>query len=202
MRVKVCGITRSEDALRAATLGVDAIGFNFVAGSPRYISPGAAAEIASLLPPFILRVGVFVDEPPDQLAQKAQAARLHCLQLHGDESPETCAASPLPWYKAHRVGEGFRLEEITRYDCGTFLLDGYESGRRGGTGRSFDWEVARAAARYGRVILAGGLSPDNVRQAIQTARPYAIDVNSGVESEPGIKDPSRLGDLLRQVSTT
>jgi phosphoribosylanthranilate isomerase len=199
VRVKLCGVTRLEDALRAADLGVDAVGFNFVADSPRRVSPERAREIGAALPAFVTRVGVFADARPPSMEAAARTAGVHWLQLHGDESPETCATLALPWYKAHRVGPAFRPEDVARYGTRTFLLDACVPGLRGGTGRAFDWSVARRAAAYGTVILAGGLGPENVAEAIAEARPYAVDVNSGIESSPGIKDARRLQIFLRRV---
>ncbi|PYS96255.1 MAG: phosphoribosylanthranilate isomerase [Acidobacteria bacterium] len=199
VRVKLCGITRLQDALLAVELGIDALGFNFVPGSPRRIDPERAHAITSALPPFVTKVGVFADELPRVMEAAALLAGLNCLQLHGDELPEICAAVSLPWYKAHRVGQGFDPAIVTRYRSGTFLLDAHRQGMKGGTGRTFDWTVARQAAAYGRAILAGGLTPENVEQAIAVGRPYAVDVNSGVESSPGCKDPRLLQELMRRV---
>lgn len=193
LRIKICGVTRPEDALLAAVAGADAIGFNFAPESPRRIDAARAREVARDLPPFLTRVGVFVNAAAEEIEAIAAAAGLHVAQLHGEESPEMCAALRLPWYKAHRVGAGFRSESVTRWEGRTFLLDGMRPDRRGGTGQVFDWDIARAAAAHGRVILAGGLTPDNVGEAIARARPYAVDVSSGIEKEPGVKDP----DLLR-----
>ena len=200
VRVKLCGVTRPDDALSAVALGVDAIGLNFVSDSPRCVTPEAALAIVGSLPPFVLRVGVFADQPLELVLETARRARLHCVQFHGNENPESCAAAPMPWYKAHRVGPAFRVENVNRYSGGTFLLDAFSESGRGGTGRSFDWEIARRAASYGRVILAGGLNPDNVARAIATARPYAVDVNSGVESAPGRKDADLLAAVMREVA--
>lgn len=199
VRLKICGITRLEDALLAAALGVDAIGFNFVAGSPRRVAPEVARDIGEALPPFLTRVGVFADERPEAMEVTARAAGVHCLQLHGEETPQVCAALALPWYKAFRVTDAFRLEDVARYGCGTFLLDGHAPGVRGGSGTTFDWSVARRAAAHGRVILAGGLTPDNVAGAIAAARPYAVDVSSGVEAGPGVKDEARMRAFVRRV---
>jgi len=199
VRVKLCGVTRLEDALAAVDLGVDAIGFNFVDGSPRRVRPELARDIAASLPPFVARVGVFADERPPVMEATARLAGLHCLQLHGEEPPEICAGLALPWYKAHRVSPGFRPDDVTRYASSTFLLDAHVPGYLGGTGRSFDWALAAQAAAYGRVILAGGLTPENVGEAIRAARPYAVDVSSGVESAPGLKDIDRLRSFVHRV---
>lgn len=199
VRIKLCGITRFEDALRAIELGIHALGFNFVAESPRRIEARQAESIAARLPAFVLRVGVFANEPHASLGDKARMARIHCIQFHGEEQPEECARAPLPWYKAHRPGPGFDLQELRRYDPVTSLLDACQHDRRGGTGKQGDWDLARRAALGRRIILAGGLTPGNVRSAIQSVRPYAVDVNSGVESAPGLKDHDRLARFVAQV---
>ena len=199
VRVKVCGITRLEDALLAVELGVDALGFNFVQGSPRRVEPDQARAICAALPPLLVKVGVFADELPRVMEATALLAGMNCLQLHGDEPPEACATIGLPWYKAFRVRPEFQPEEVTRYAAGTFLLDTFVPDRRGGTGATFDWSIARLASAYGRVILAGGLEAGNVEEAIAVSRPYAVDVNSGVESAPGRKDRRRLAEFMRRL---
>ncbi len=199
VRVKLCGITRLEDALLALELGVDAFGFNFVEGSRRRITADRARDVCAALPPFVTRVGVFADELPAVMEATALLAGLNCLQLHGDEPPETCQAIAFPWYKAHRVGPDFRPESVKLYRCGASLLDAHVRGKRGGTGATFDWSVARQVSAYGRVIVAGGLTPDNVGAAIAAARPYAVDVNSGVESAPGRKDRRLLAEFMKRV---
>ena len=202
VRIKLCGVTRLDDALRAVDLGIDVIGFNFVSESPRRIEPRQAESIAARIPAFVLRVGVFANEAHHSLRDKARAARIHCIQFHGEEEPEECAKAPLPWYKAHRAHHGFRLEEVQRYNSTTCLLDAYAPGRRGGTGRSGDWDLARRASAHRRVILAGGLNPGNVAEAIRSVHPYAVDVNSGVESSPGRKDIDRLARFVAQVASS
>jgi phosphoribosylanthranilate isomerase len=199
LRIKVCGVTREADAALAAELGVDAVGFNFAPGSPRRLEPDRARALGAVLPPFVVRVGVFVDADRKEIEAVAGRAGLHVAQLHGEETPEMCAALRLPWYKAHRVGEGFRADSVRKWGGGAFLLDAAAPDRRGGTGRTFDWAVAREAAAHGRVILAGGLTPENVAAAIAAARPYAVDVSSGVESAPGVKDPGRLRAFVRRA---
>ncbi|MFQ5877615.1 MAG: phosphoribosylanthranilate isomerase [Acidobacteriota bacterium] len=199
VRVKVCGITRLEDALLAVELGADAIGFNFVEGSPRRVSPERAREIGAALPPFVTRVGVFADARPPSMEAVAELAGIQWLQLHGDESPELCAGLTRPWYKALRVTPEFHPGDVSRYGSATVLLDAFVPGRRGGTGRTFDWGLARRASAYARVIVAGGLDPDNVAEAIAAARPFAVDVSSGVESASGCKDRARLEAFMRSV---
>ena len=205
VRIKVCGITRPEDAQRAVDLGADALGFNFVPGSPRGIAPQDAERIIRGLPPFVVAVGVVADMPGEAVVRLARDTGVAVMQLHGEETPEACAALPIAWYKAHRVDSRFRLEDLARYprprDGRTlFLLDGSAPGKQGGTGRTFDWRVARRAADHGRVILAGGLTPENVVEAIRIAGPFMVDVNSGVESSPGIKDPVRMALFVRRAS--
>ncbi len=202
VRIKICGITRLEDALLALELGADALGFVFAEGSPRRLTPEQGRGITAELPPLCARIGVFADEAPRAMEAAALVAGLTCLQLHGDETPETCRALTLPWYKAHRVGDGFDLERLRRFGGPAFLLDAAAPGVRGGSGRTFDWSIARQAAAYGRVILAGGLTPDNVEDAITAARPYAVDVSSGVESAPGRKDRRRLQLFIERVRQT
>lgn len=200
VRIKLCGVTTVEDALRAVDLGVDALGFNFLPESPRRLESRQAGSIAARLPAFVLRVGVFANEEHDSLCAMARAARIHCIQFHGEEGPDECSNSPLPWYKAHRPGPGFHLDELQRYASTTCLLDTYDPARRGGTGHPGDWDLARRASIGHRVILAGGLTPDNVAGAIRTVRPYAVDVNSGVETSPGRKDIDLLARFMAQVA--
>lgn len=202
LRVKFCGITRPEDAHAAVEAGADAVGFVFVTGSPRSIGIEQAGTIARALPPFITRVGVFADAPGDFMEEAARRAGLDWLQLHGDETPESCASIRLPWYKAHRVGAGFQPDQVRRWGGTTFLLDTAVPGMVGGSGRTFDWSVARKAGAFGRVILAGGLTPDNVTTAIAAARPWAVDVSSGVEEEPGVKSRELMTLFVRRARET
>lgn len=183
-------------------LGADALGFNFYPASPRAVSPAGAWEIIRRLPPIVAAVGVFVDWPADVVATLAHALRLGAVQLHGDERPEDVRKLTAGFHviKAFGVGPRFRLATLARYDgASAYLLDGFQRGMRGGTGRTVDWRLARRANRYGRVILAGGIRPDNVAQAIAEARPFAVDVASGVEARPGKKDPRALRSLMRAV---
>jgi len=183
-------------------LGAHALGFNFYPPSPRSISPAAAWEIARKLPPLVATVGVFVNWPAEVVAALAGALRLDGVQLHGDEQPGEVRdlAARFRVIKAFAVGTRFKLEALARYKAASaFLLDGYRSGLYGGTGYTGDWRLVREARRYGRVILAGGLRPDNVAQAIAEAQPFGIDVASGVESRPGKKDPDALRELMREV---
>jgi phosphoribosylanthranilate isomerase len=199
VRVKVCGITRASDAAAAVEAGADAIGLNFVDESPRRLRDDRAAEVAAAIPPFVARVGVFANAPADFVRMLAAGLHLDAAQLHGEESPGECARLTVPWYKAHRVGDGFDPAILAAYGRPIFLLD-TSGGTRGGTGRTFDWSVARRCGSHGRVILAGGLTPENVGEAIAAARPYAVDVNSGVETAPGIKDRDWLRLFCERVA--
>lgn len=203
VRVKVCGITNLEDALVAALAGADALGFNFWPRSPRYIAPRAAADIIAQLPPLVTSVAVVVDEPPAQVARLARKSGVRAVQLHGQESPQDVAALAADGFavlKAVRVGRDFRPQQLRSYvGVDAFLLDTEVKGRRGGTGKSFDWKKARAANRYGRVLLAGGLTVENVGEAVAQARPYGVDVCSGVERRPGSKDHDLLREFIRQA---
>ena len=203
-RVKICGITTWNDARLAVDLGASALGFNFYPPSPRAISPADAWNIIRRLPPFVEAVGVFVNWPPLVVDALARALHLHTVQLHGEESPEEVSAlgQMRRVIKAVRVGRGFRPENLSRYRrADGILLDGFARGLHGGTGRTLDWNLARAARRYGRIILAGGLTPENIAEAIRVAQPYAVDVASGVEARPGRKDPARLRALFAAVET-
>ena len=203
-RVKICGITTWEDARLSIDLGASALGFNFYPPSPRAISPADAWSIIRRLPPFVEAVGVFVNWPPMVVDALARAVRLGSVQLHGTESPgevdELIRRHRV--IKAVQVKRGFRGASLARYRAAdAILLDGFARGLHGGTGRTLDWKLARAARRYGRIILAGGLTPENIAEAIRAAQPYAVDVASGVEARPGRKDPGRLRALFAAVET-
>ena len=206
VRVKMCGTTRLEDALAAVRCGVDALGFIFYPKSPRFILPENAKPVIETLPPFVDRVGVFVNAT-HQEAILAAGCGLSYLQLHGDESADYCRAlgEMLPAcgiIKAFRVGGASKPEDFAPYnDCvDAFLLDTYTRGTPGGTGMIFDWSVIDSLALQRPIILAGGLTPENVASAIAAVRPYAVDINSGVELQPGIKDHDRLASLMRIVA--
>jgi phosphoribosylanthranilate isomerase len=203
-RVKICGITAWDDARLSIDLGASALGFNFYPSSPRAISPADAWKIIRRLPPFVEAVGVFVNWPPLVVDALARALRLQTVQLHGGESPEEVAAVAQSHrvIKAVKVGPGFRVASLSRYRrADAILLDGFARGLHGGTGRTLDWNLARSARRYGRIILAGGLTPENIAEAIRVAQPYAVDVCSGVESRPGRKDPARLRALFGAIES-
>jgi phosphoribosylanthranilate isomerase len=200
VRVKICGITNWADARRAIAGGAELLGFNFYKGSPRYITPARARRIVRRLPKGVAAVGVFVNETEEKMIETARVVGLDQLQLHGDESPAMVArlARTLPVIKAVRVRKPFRAAQLAPYKrASALLLDGYDRRARGGTGRTFDWEIARRAGRNGRIFLAGGLTPENIGDAIRAAKPYAVDVCSGVEARPGKKDPAKMRNLLR-----
>lgn len=200
VRIKICGITRLEDALVAAELGADALGFVFHKPSPRYIEPEKAASIIGKIPRLVTTVGVFVDLPAGQLREIVATAGLDRAQLSGAESPEYCRALDVSWIKGFRLATEEDLGQISAYGTGVdILLDSFVKGVPGGTGKKFNWEWAATARSHGRVILAGGLGPDNVAMAIRTAAPYAVDVSSGVEREPGIKDHEQIRKFMAAV---
>ena len=205
--VKICGITKPEDALCAVEAGADALGFVFWHMSPRKVEPARAAEIARALPRSVLRVGVFVDTPRDEMARIADEVGLDMLQLHGDEPPEALEGLPRRVIKAVRVGKGFEAEDALRYagKAAGILVDTRLPGETqfpGGTGVTFDWSlVAGLARRVPFLMLAGGLSPDNVADAIRAVRPHAVDVSSGVEGLPGRKDPLKIRAFVAAART-
>lgn len=197
VRVKICGITNLEDALCAAEEGADALGFIFHPESPRYVKPSAVREIIQQLPPFVVTVGVFGDLEAEAVREIAAQAGVDRIQLHG-RYPETWEGLDRPVFKAIRVRGEAGLSELARYagQVESFLLDTYHAQAAGGTGEVFDWDLAVKAKAYGRIILAGGLTPENVREAIRLVRPYGVDVSSGVEAAPGKKDRDRVRRFL------
>ena len=202
IRIKICGITREGDALIAARAGVDALGFIFAGKSPRYIEPETAAQIVGVLPPFISRVGVFVDEEPERITAIARHVGLDTIQLHGSETPEFCSKIPYPVIKAIGMHSDLDLSTPNAYPVAGVLLDTWNNGLKGGTGMTGDWALAkRIADRYERVILAGGLGPANLVQALEQVQPYGIDLNSGVEIMPGIKNPRKVLDAVKIIRT-
>lgn len=200
LKIKICGITRVEDALEAASLGADAVGFVFHPPSPRYIEPEAAAEIVEKLPALITVVGVFVDLPREKVREIAARAGLQVIQLSGSESPEYCLSLGLKWIKAIRLKEPEDWSLFASYGKDRdFLLDSRVEGSHGGTGRTFNWEWAAGAGKYGRIILAGGLTAENVAQAVRLVNPVGVDVSSGVEKAPGIKDHRKMAAFVQAV---
>jgi phosphoribosylanthranilate isomerase len=194
VRIKICGITNLEDALLAAELGADALGFIFYAKSPRHVDPEAARAIIAQLPPFVAAVGVFVDEASAVVEDLAAKVRLDWVQLHGQESPDYCRTLGYKVIKAFRIQDEDSMRQLAGYQgaAQALLLDTYKKGQVGGTGEIFDWHLARKAKKYGPIILAGGLTADNVAQAIATVLPAAVDAASGTEAAPGKKDPAKL----------
>lgn len=201
VRVKICGITNLDDARLAADLGAHALGFIFYPRSPRSVAPDAAREIIRALPPFVLSVGVFVDEEAGVVRELAATVGLDWVQLHGRESPDYCKSLGRRVIKGFRVKSEDIFRELGEYQGAVqaFLLDTYKPGLPGGTGETFDWDLARRAATFGPIILAGGLTADNIAEAVRVARPAAVDVASGVEAAPGRKDPGRLGEFFQAI---
>ena len=195
-KVKICGITNLDDALAAVEFGADAIGFGFVPNTPRYIESAKAAEIIARLPPFVTTVGLFVNDSQEHIKQIANQCKLNVLQLHGQESPDFCLQFNRKVIKAFRVKDQESLTVLPKYTVSAYLLDTYVKGTMGGTGVTFDWRLALDAKKYGPVILAGGLNPENVAKAIQQVCPYGVDVSSGVEAKPGKKDHGKIKDFI------
>ncbi|MBE7374713.1 phosphoribosylanthranilate isomerase [Pseudomonas lopnurensis] len=200
VRSKICGITRIEDALAAAEAGADAIGLVFYAKSPRAVSVQQARAIIAALPPFITTVGLFVNASRCEINELLEAVPLDLLQFHGDESPADCEGYHRPWFKALRVGNGEDIAaQIARYpNASAILLDTFVAGVPGGTGERFDWSLITPTLPK-PLILAGGLTADNVQQAIAQVRPYAVDVSGGVEASKGIKDAGKVAAFVQRV---
>jgi phosphoribosylanthranilate isomerase len=203
VKIKICGITNLEDALLAAELGAHALGFIFYPKSPRKVAPETAREIIAQLPPFVASVGVFVDEDAAVVEDLAAKVRLDWVQLHGQESPEYCRSLGRKVIKVFRIKDENSLRLLADYQgaAQAMLLDTYKKGQVGGTGEVFDWHLAREAKPYGRIILAGGLTPANVAQAIEVAQPAAVDAASGTEAAPGKKDPAKLRAFFKAVGS-
>lgn len=197
-RIKICGITNMEDAAAAASLGADAIGFIF-ADSPRRIDPDQARKISAAVSPLVGKVGVFVNESPDIIRKMAEYCGLTAVQLYGPAAWPPAEKISCPTIPAFRVRDGSVLDEIRCFLPPFFLLDTFSGNGAGGTGRSFDWEIARRANAFGRVILAGGLRADNIELALQSALPYAVDVSSGIELSPGKKDIRKMETFIKKV---
>ncbi|HEU4533830.1 MAG TPA: phosphoribosylanthranilate isomerase [Polyangiaceae bacterium] len=195
-RVKVCGVTRREDALLAAALGADALGFVFWRPSKRYLEPAAARAIVEALPPFVTPVGLFVDEAPEAIEAAARASGVRALQLHGREAPAACRGLSRPVLKAVAVDGPAALERADDYDVWGLVLDAPFGG---GSGRGFDWTLVERRRPRAPFLVAGGLTPDNVGEAIARLSPHGVDVASGVESAPGVKDPRKLERFFEAV---
>ncbi len=206
-KIKICGITNLEDALLAIELGADELGFNFYKKSPRYISPEDARSIALDLPEDTVKIGVFVNATAEEISDAAYLAKLTAVQFHGEEDRDFVEMARiklgLTVIKAFRVSPEFRVEDTENYLANAFLLDGFSTKERGGTGDTFDWTIAEAiAGRVKKLYLAGGLTPENVGEAIRRVRPYAVDVCSRIESEPGKKDAEKLKRFVAAVQET
>jgi len=202
LKIKICGITNPSDAQAAVEAGANALGFMFYEPSPRNVSLGAAANIIRGLPPFVARVGVFVNAAEPFIRQAIGECGIDTLQFHGEEPPEFCRKfAPLKRYKAFRVRDGASLKTMPQFDTDAWLLDGCVPEKLGGTGAQFNWDLAVEAKQLGRpIILAGGLTPENVGAAVRRVQPYAVDVSSGVESAPGRKDARKLRDFIAAAS--
>ncbi len=199
-RVKICGITNLGDAQGAVAAGADALGFVFHPASPRYVAPERVADIVAALPPFITTVGLFVNTPAVKIHQIMVQTGLQMIQLHGDETAEQCRLSPpYPVIKALRVRDESSLDQLADYPVVALLLDAWSADHYGGTGRRFDWRLVSRATLNKPIILADGLDPANVASAIQLVNPYAVDVSSGVERQPGHKDLTRVARFIEQV---
>jgi phosphoribosylanthranilate isomerase len=202
-RVKICGITEFEDARDAVLLGADAIGLNFYPGSPRYLDASKASKIIEKLPPFVTFVGVFVNHPdPTNLEDFALSLGLHAVQLHGNETPDYCSMiQRVKVIKAMRVDQNFRVDVLRTYGNQTFLLDTCTPAL-GGSGKVFDWNLVYGANAFGSIIVAGGLTAENVSEAISSLHPFGVDVASGVESHPGKKDYEKMRRFIEAVQRT
>ena len=196
--VKICGITNLADGQAAAEAGADTLGFVFCEQSPRCVSVEAAARIIREVQPFVIKVGVFVNAPEDLVVRAARECGLNLLQFHGDESPEYCLQFGLMSMKAFRIRDAGSLEAVPAYHTDAWLFDAYSPTKAGGTGETFNWDLALQARSWGRpIFLAGGLTPENVAEAVRQARPYAVDVSSGVEAAPGRKDHAKVRAFIQ-----
>lgn len=200
--VKICGITSPADALAAAEAGADAIGLMFYEGSPRHVSFQQAAEIAQQLPPYIIKVGVFVNASEETVLRAIGECSLNIAQFHGDETPEFCSLFPVMTIKAFRIRDAESLKPLPDYATDAWLLDAYVADKLGGTGAKFNWDLAIEAKKLGRpIFLAGGLTPENVADAVLRVQPYAVDVSSGVESSPGKKDHEKVRAFIKAAKS-
>jgi len=197
VKIKVCGITNVEDALKAAYYGAWALGYVFTKKSKRYISPSRARKIIEALPPFVTPVGVFVDQSEKAIRDICNFTRIKTIQFHGDENAIFCKRfSDFKLIKAFRIGEYFPIEQISKFKVDAFLFDTYQEGENGGTGKTFNWEILREQKIERPFILSGGLNASNIQKALSDIKPYAIDVSSGVEKSPGIKDPRLIREFF------
>ena len=203
VKVKICGITNLDDALAAAEFGTDMLGFNFYSKSPRYVTPNDAAKIATRLPPDVLRIGVFVNANADEIDDIADAVGLDVIQLHGDEDDNFIRvvghSTEKPVIKAFWIDDETSIDSVLHSDADAVLLDTAAIGEFGGTGKTFDWNLVGGNLKNKQVFLAGGLTPENVTEAISIVRPYAVDVASGVESSPGKKDAAKMKAFIENA---
>ncbi|MCK4535433.1 MAG: phosphoribosylanthranilate isomerase [Desulfuromonadales bacterium] len=199
VRVKICGITNLDDALHAVSCGADALGFVFFPESPRYVEPDRARQIIAELPPLLTCVGLFVNELPSSIIRTVEYCGLNTIQLHGDEGPEQCNFPPYRVIKALRISGQDKVEALSDYQVSALLLDACVPGQFGGTGQLSDWDLAAQIAESRPLILAGGLNPENVAAAVRAVRPYAVDVSSGVETEPGRKNPRKVAQFIQRA---
>lgn len=194
--IKICGITNPDDAFAASNLGADALGFIFHRESPRYIEPEKAAAIISRLPASVQPVGVFVNRPRSDIEQIIGLTGIKIVQLHGNELPDDCRYPSVLVWKVFRPRSESELQVLGSYTADAFLFDSFDKNRYGGTGKTGNWDLIRKAAQQYRVILSGGLNPDNILSAITTVQPFGVDINSGVESKPGKKDKTKLEKIF------
>ena len=198
LKVKICGITNLDDATAAVEAGADALGFMFYEPSPRNVQIECVAKIVQKLPLWVLKVGVFVDPDPELVMTALGNCGLNLLQFHGEESPDFCASFGVMSMKAFRVKDEESLAQIPSYRTDVYLLDSYVAGKQGGTGEKFNWELAVEAKKFGKpIFLAGGLTPQNVGEAVRKVQPYGVDVSSGVESSPGKKDHDKIWNFIQ-----
>ena len=197
--MKICGITNIEDACHATACGADALGFVFYPGSPRFVDPDQARQIIAELPPMVTTVGLFVNQPPAKIREMVEFCGLNAVQLHGEEEPDQCSYTPCKVIKALRLKDGMHDKVFSAYRVSALLLDAYVPDKFGGTGQRCDWDRAAEIASRHRVILAGGLNPENVSDAVRQVHPYGVDVSSGVEKKPGQKNPEKVATFIRMA---
>jgi phosphoribosylanthranilate isomerase len=199
IKIKICGITNMKDARAASDSGADALGFIFYKDSKRYVAPETAKDIISGLPPFIAKVGVFVNSDLDEILAIKDKTGINVAQLHGDETPEFCMSVPFKVIKVIRIHDKSDIDQLAQYSDQDILFDTYSNIEYGGTGESFNWEILKDLSLSKHIILSGGLNPDNVLDAVKVVRPYAVDVSSGVESEPGKKDHKKIKKFIEAI---
>lgn len=200
--VKICGITNLDDALLSVEAGADALGFIFYDQSPRAVKPLAVRRIVEYLPRHVTKVGVFVHAAPKDVSAVCREVKLSAAQLYGKQTQAELRELETGVIKAFQVGKGFDVRILSRYSVDAFLLDTLVKGKAGGTGKTFDWNIAQKATKYGKVILSGGLNPENVSEAVRFVRPYGVDVCSGVEARPGKKDPNKVTEFIQRAKTS